>query len=305
MTHADEGGLFCKEKLNDFLDYKKQISKLKDEIVAYETRIEATGRNTKETELKEKVEEHSKYENLIRRNKKDLKDQKTLREEAEEDLASIEAKIKKASEHKDEINDLEKSLKFSKRLSEIIQKTKDEHLKDLLNNVNKSATSYLRNVTTDSQRFHRIEIDTDYEINIYTKDGFKLSWDNDDINKGNAQTAILGFVVGVSEHIDKSLPFVMDNPLMRLDEDFEEGTVVELCKRTHQLILHLIPKKEYDDEVFNDIFKPRLNSQNFIHRVEGTTAALLDDKIATIDNYETAEMIPYRSFRKKHNYEDK
>ena len=76
---------------------------------------------------------------------------------------------------------------------------------------------------------------------------------------------MLSFFLGLSQFLEKGIPYVIDNPLIRLDPGHDKRLIDQLNKSNNQIILHLIPGKEYTSENYKWL-KHNLNTQNWIYR---------------------------------------
>jgi len=146
---------------------------------------------------------------------------------------------------------------------DISKKTREDFLDDLLSYVNKAASEFLRGTVKETNRFHSIEIDSNYKFKVKQKNDKPL--EEKQINRGNLQISMMSFFFGLSKFLGKEIPYVIDDPLLRLDPGHDKRLIEQLSKTNDQLIFHMIPGKEYTTDSFNWL-KPYINIQNWLYR---------------------------------------
>ena len=159
----------------------------------------------------------------------------------------------------------------------ISKQAREEFLSTLINFVNKKASEFMRNTVKDTNRFFSMEIDTNYQFTVRQKNGVKLK--PEQINKGTLTISMLSFFFGLSNYLEKEIPYVIDNPMIRLDPGHDKRLVEQLVESSDQVVLHLIPGKEYTTDSFSWL-KSNINIQNWIYRNEYMQR---DDLISTTE----------------------
>ena len=196
----------------------------------------------------------------MRRKIKDCQEKINLNESQEKEKGLIEEK---------------KNLALT--LADISKKARERFLSTLIDFVNDKASEFLRKTVKDKYRFNSIEIDTNYRFHVKQKNGVPLR--QNQINKGTLTISMLSFFFGLSSYLEKEIPYVIDNPMIRLDPGHDKRLIEQLVKTSDQVILHLIPGKEYTSESFSWL-KPYINVQNWIYRNEYEKR---DDLISTTE----------------------
>ena len=264
--------------INIFGNYKKQIDELnkdfkndkKDfdgtmkELMKVRNEIKKIGDTTKNKELKDKYEKFRKFEKQIVE-KKNLQEEieEEIKEEIEKEIKELRDQLERDEGQEKEIEQIEEKKKATQILLDISKKTREEFLDDLLAYVNRTASESLRSTVKDTDRFHSIEIDSNYKFKVKQKNGKVL--EEGQINKGNLQISMMSFFFGLSKYLRKKIPYVIDDPLLRLDPGHDKRLIEQLSKTNDQLIFHLIPGKEYTTDSFKWL-KPYINIQNWLYR---------------------------------------
>jgi len=267
-THVIETFRYYEEQANkqrdNFGKYKKDFDKTMKELMKVRNEIRQIGDTTKNKELKDKYEKFRKFEKQIKE-KVNLQEEikEKIEEEIEKDIKDLRDELKRDEEQKREIKQIEEKRKETQILLNISKKTREEFLDDLLASVNRTASESLRSTVKDTDRFHSIEIDSNYKFRVKQKNGEAL--EERQINKGNLQISMMSFFFGLSKYLRKKIPYVIDDPLLRLDPGHDKRLIEQLSKTNDQLIFHMIPGKEYTTDSFNWL-KPYINIQNWLYR---------------------------------------
>lgn len=250
-------------KKDAFEKYKKNFDEAIKQLMKVRNEINQLGDTTKNKELREKYKKFKKVESKIKEKEK-LKDE--VRDKIKDVKIEIEDLRKQLTRNKDqekEIKQIEKKKQTVQVLLDISKKTRKKYLDDLLFSVNRTASEFLQSTVKDTYRFHSIEIDSDYQFKVKQKNGKPL--EESQINRGNLQISMMSFFFGLSKFLGKEIPYIIDDPLLRLDPGHDKRLIEQLSKTNDQLVFHMIPGKEYTTESFNWL-KPHINTQNWLFR---------------------------------------
>ena len=245
----------------DFKEYQKYFVKKMNELMTLRNKIRRIGETTRNRELKGKYEEFRKKEKRIKELKQTQADIDYQIREIQEEIENLRKQLKKDKEQKKEIEQIEKKKMQTQILLGITKNTRRKFLFNLLNNVNKTASEFLRSTVRDTHRFHFIEIDSDYQLIVKQRDGESLP--DSQINRGNLQISMMSFFFGLSQFLEKEIPYVIDDPFLRLDPGHDKRLIEQLSKTNEQLVFHMIPGKEYTTHSF-DWLSPHINIQNWL-----------------------------------------
>lgn len=192
-------------------------------------------------------------------------------EETETELAKIEkikdelekgGKIDKANQIK--IEKITKDIEKIDTMKIIVNKSKKVFLSKLLEAVNADASEFFRSVRKrDETRLHSLVIDSDYML--YIKNASNEIINLKTINKGNMQIALMAFFFGLSKFLKFTLPYVIDDPSIRLDPGHDRRLLQHLCNSEQQIIMHMIPGREYTEHSYGWL-EPYINTQNWINK---------------------------------------
>lgn len=273
--------------LLNFSDYKKKFKKIQGDLFLVQNKLELMGETEENKELKNKYEEYVKLDRGIKENREGISEIRQILNKLKEEKEKINKNIELNNETKEEKNMIEKKIELVLDFYNIIKESKKDFLKDLLDTVNIEASNFLRNVTKDKLRYHSVEIDHDYDFNVKTKQGNILK--DSQMNRGNLQIAMMSFFFALSKYLPKKIPYVIDDPLIRLDIGHERRLIEELSKTNEQIILHMIPIREYSAESYKWI-QPFLNHQNWIDRKKHRN---IDIEYSYIESKEPDKLIKF------------
>ncbi|HUS49056.1 MAG TPA: AAA family ATPase [Candidatus Paceibacterota bacterium] len=275
-----------KEIEEKFENFRTRYKEAKEELLKTINRIKLKGETTKTKELKEKIEKFKELENQINIRKNRMEEIEEKKREKKNEHKELIEKIKMSEEQESEVKKLKNKQEFVRRLSLISDKAKKEFLSGIINYINTNSSNSLRNIVRDTKRFNSIEIDNDYSFKIKRENGEELK--QNQINRGTLTISMLSFFFGLSQYLEKGIPYIIDNPLIRLDPGHDKRLIEELSKHKNQIILHLIPGKEYTKESYNWL-KSKINMQNWIQRYE-----FMDkDLISSVDSQDKYKFIEF------------
>jgi len=280
-----------KELINSHKDGFKQFCKeckeIKSLFFKIQNQIDQIGETEGTKQTKEKYEQFKEIEKTVET--KEIEKRGTLekKQEIEKRIGEYREKLEFDEKQKKEKEKLEKKKEYVKDLLEVSKETREKFLSKLINFINERASESLRNTVKDINRFHSIEINTNYEFKVKQKNGEILK--QSQINKGTLTISMLSFFFGLSSFLEKEIPYVIDNPMIRLDPGHDKRLIEQLIKKSDQVILHIIPGKEYTTDSFSWL-KPNINVQNWIYRNEYQQR---DDLISTTERQDESQIIKF------------
>ena len=248
-----------------FGKYKKDFDTTIKELMKVRNKIKYIGDTTTNRELKDQYGKFKRIEKQILEKQKLQKEIKEEMEKIEKEIKELRDQLEYDEEQKKEIKQIKEKKKATQVLLDISKKTREEFLDGLLSYVNKTASEFLRSTVKETNRFHSIEIDSNYKFKVKQKNDKPL--EEIQINRGNLQISMMSFFFGLSKFLEKELPYVIDDPLLRLDPGHDKRLIEQLSKTNDQLIFHMIPGKEYTTDSF-DWLKLHINTQNWLYREE-------------------------------------
>ena len=146
----------------------------------------------------------------------------------------------------------EKRLKFIKYLKKISTSLKDEISEDMHHKLEK-ITSDLFTEMHWKTIYDHVEIDENYTVTVYQKDGDINS--ANDLSTGGTLTLALAFTLALNSLSGFDLPIVIDTPMGNLDEDIQMNIAEFLpnYSKDKQITL-LVKSKEYTKEFRSAVY---------------------------------------------------
>lgn len=246
-----------------FMDMKKDLDDKQDQLLKVRSDISQIGETLENKELVDKWKELEKIDKRIGQKKDILEKTESRLDELDKDIVSLGQDMKQDTELREVLDEIDERVEFTETLLEASRKARSDFLKELLSAVNKTSSEFLRATVKDKDRFHSIEIDSDYRFTVKQKNGKPLS--ERQINKGNLQISMMSFFFGLSGWLDWRIPYVIDGPLLRLDQGHDRRLIEQLSRTNDQLIFHMIPGKEYTTDNYRWLAS-HVNIQNWINR---------------------------------------
>jgi len=273
-------------------DYRDNYNKLTAELTSARQDLKAFGEKEEDSIIQKNIEIFQELETKIEEAKKNCKEVEIEIKDLQNQLNDLEQKRQKNDEIENNILEIDNKILRAKGTCNIVDETCRTFITDLLDQVTKNASEFFLSVVKEgNKRFGGIKIDSDYELNILDKDGRVMDKDTQ-ISKGTLEIGLIAFIYGLPAEFQQ-LPYVIDNPLMRLDSGHQKRLVSALIDKGHQLIMHLIPGPEYNHENF-EWFAPSINTQNWIEKhpdVKHKTS----DFIHSIQNKDSTSAIEFKA----------
>jgi len=264
LQEMNDYNRIANESAKKFFELQRQFNITFLKLTQSREILKQIGNTEKNIKLKGKIEEFLGIDRKIQ-------ELQPIIEKAERELAQMEETFIKlrnraqvTEENQKRIDNITKNIEKIKYMITNIEESKKIFLKELLEEVNKEATKFFNGVKRgDDPRLNSIEVDVDYKL--YIKNDLFEKLDPETISKGNTQIALMAFFFGLSKYLKNKLPYIMDDPLIRLDIGHDKRLIQHLCNSEQQIIMHLIPGKEYTEYHYK-YFKPYINTQNWINR---------------------------------------
>lgn len=250
---------------SEFQKYKVDYEDKKTKLIKVRNGIKQMGNTTKFKELKVKYKSFVEIEKKIKEKKENREEIQNKFTSLTDEIETLKSNLEYDEEQQEYINLIEEKKEYTKKLLEISKNTRKKFLTNLLSEVNSSASEFLKATVKDINRFHTIEIDSNYQFTVKQKNGDPL--EENQINRGNLQLSMMAFFFGLSKFLEKEIPYVIDDPLIRLDPGHDKRLMAQLGGSNEQLILHLIPGKEYTTDSYKWMCS-HINSQNWIYRTK-------------------------------------
>lgn len=299
-----EGAGIKVRALQEFDESMKKARQTEGVFVALQTRykdarkrlsearnlLKQVGDNEKNQKLKGKVDKFIEYDN-------EIEQLKPILEETNLEISKIDARIgelskdqKATKEAEDEVRSIEARKEVALYMKKVTDLTKKRFLEQLLADVNKNATEFFKGVVrADESRLNSVVVDSDYSLNVKNDKGETI--DPSTISKGNTQIALMAFFFGLSKNLQNKLPYIIDDPIIRLDIGHEKRLIQHLCAGDQQIIMHMIPGREYSEYSYG-FLKPFINTQNWINRARHKGKAISELK-SSVQRMDREKFVPF------------
>jgi len=249
---------------NKYKKLKEKYDGATDKLLQSRNLMRQIGDTDQNRELKKNIEEFLNIDGKISDLKQVIDATQSLLDKINERIENITKKLKTTKENEDKIQEIRKKNIEIDNMISIVEESKETFLTELLENVNREATEFFQGIRRDDDvRLSTITVDADYKLNVKDINGVIIPPQT--INKGNTQIALMAFFFGLSKFLEKKLPYIIDDPLIRLDMGHVRRLIQHLCNSPQQIIMHLIPGNEYQRDIFEWV-KPYINTQNWINR---------------------------------------
>ena len=110
------------------------------------------------------------------------------------------------------------------------------------------------------------------------------------VNSADLELAYFSFLLSLPAYVKADIPYFIDNPFMRLDTGNEQRLLKQLLTLNQQIIMNLIPGREYTPTEFEWLGKT-LNTQNWLEAEQATATSTMEH---TVQNYPINKVIEYK-----------
>ena len=239
-------------------EYPKNFKKDKNKLITQKQTL-----NDRITEI-DNILENMDIEGIVRAQKKLSSLRKSLEttikeigvceesiNNSEKKLNKLRAKEKEELEKKDKHDENEKRLKFIKKINKICKELKKEISEEMHDKLENETSKLFTNMHWKTIYEH-VEIDDNYVVTIYQKDGDINT--ADDLSTGGTLTLALAFTLALNSLSGFELPIVIDTPMGNLDEDIQMNIAEFLpdYSQNKQVTL-LVKSKEYTKEFRSEV----------------------------------------------------
>lgn len=246
-----------------FLSLKKEFKFHQEELIKTKSQLIRIGDTSQDREAKKRFDRYKQIEQKIDAQKNLERDIVNKIEETNREIEGLRHQLAADEAQKQEIKSIDDVKKNTEKLLVIAKDSRRRYLKNLLTQVNKLASDFLRETVKDTTRFHTIEIDSNYHFKVKQENGSIL--EEGQINRGNVQLSMMSFFFGLSKFLGKKIPYIIDDPLLRLDPGHDKRLIQQLSAINEQIVFHMIPGKEYTSDSFGWL-KAHINTQNWLYR---------------------------------------
>ena len=271
--------------------YRDQYNSLTSDLTQARQELKVFGEKEDNTTIQNNIKNYQELENKIDDAKKNCRVVEGEIKELQNQLDDLEQQREKNEEIEKKISEIGKKISRTKGIHSIVDETCRTFIEELLLEVTTNASKFFLDVIKDGKkRYSGIKIDSDYELNILDIDGLVMDKDTQ-ISAGTLQIGLMAFIYSLPAEFQQ-IPYVIDNPLMRLDSGHQKRLVSALIDKGHQLIMHLIPGPEYTPTNF-EWFAPNINTQNWIKK-EPDVKHKTTEFIHSVQNKDSTSVIEFK-----------
>jgi DNA sulfur modification protein DndD len=216
------------------------------------------GRAPEEEDISPLIED---LNNLIEQKESIKSDLENIEEELstlENRYSQLENQIENKLDQKDEKENVSERAKLASDVQDVLSEYREELAKEKLVQLEDELTDRYLALSNKSDFYDRIEVDED-ALNIKVKTKHGDSKPQSDLSAGERQIFATALLWALAEISGRPLPFIVDTPLGRLDQDHRENLIENFFPEAAHQVLVFSTDTEIDDEYYdkleNDITK--------------------------------------------------
>jgi DNA sulfur modification protein DndD len=227
---------------------EKALTEVPDEMESLTSALESVTRELTETERQiGRVPEEATISPIIDRSNElrerkgkiqaRLEDLETEREELERRVSHLETRRDSTIEKTAAVEDISDRAELAKRTRQTVQEYKRRLTERKLDQLEDVLTDRYRRLSNKGEFYQQVEMDPEtMEISIQTKTGSEKQVSQ--LAAGERQIFATAMIWALAEISDRPLPFIIDTPLGRLDEEHRENLVRHFFpEASHQVII--------------------------------------------------------------------
>ncbi|MBR0369531.1 MAG: AAA family ATPase [Methanobrevibacter sp.] len=240
-----------KKELKDIKKYKKDLINKKERLNNRITEIDNILKNMDIDEINRVQDKLSSLRKSLETTIKEIGVLEKAIKDSDKKLKKLYGDEKEELTKKGKYDDNEKRLDFIKNINKICSNLKEEISEEMHEKLEKETSKLFTNMHWKTIYEH-VEIDDNYRVTIYQKDGDINT--AEDLSTGGTLTLALAFTLALNSLSGFELPIVIDTPMGNLDEDIQMNIAEFLpdYSQNKQVTL-LVKSKEYTKEFRSEV----------------------------------------------------
>lgn len=240
-----------KKELKAIKKYKKDLTNEKNELNNRITEIDNTLENMDIDEIERVQKKLTSLRKSLETTIKEIGGLEISIKDSKKKLKKLYSDEKEELSKKKEYDENEKRLNFIKNINKICSNLKKEISEEMHDKLEDETSKLFTNMHWKTI-YEQVEIDDNYRVTIYQKDGDINT--ADDLSTGGTLTLALAFTLALNSLSGFELPIVIDTPMGNLDEDIQMNIAEFLpdYSQNKQVTL-LVKSKEYTKEFRNEV----------------------------------------------------
>lgn len=210
--------------------------------------------------LMRQINEHTEQKGEIKAQIQDLEKQ---REELDRRITHLETERDRKIDKEAQLEEISERASLAKGAREAIQKYRSRLTERKLARLEDVLTNRYRQISNKSDFYQKIHIGKEsLEITIETANGSMK--EQSQLSAGERQIFATAMIWALAEISDRPLPFIIDTPLGRLDQEHRENLVKHFFSEASHQVLVLSTDTEITDEYY-DFLSQRTATQYHLH----------------------------------------
>ncbi|MBT4352521.1 DNA sulfur modification protein DndD [archaeon] len=176
---------------------------------------------------------------------------------SEWELENIKRDLIKEKNRLFEKGDLDRRLKTVNKIKKVLQKYHSNIIEFRVEDFNKSFLTYFNKIARKKNIFTNVELNkNDYSVTLFKEDNKKIQ--KSQLSAGEKQIYAVAVIWTLTKLSRRSLPFIIDTPLGRLDSDHRETLINNFFPKASKQVIILSTDTEIDKK-YMDQLKPHIN----------------------------------------------
>lgn len=241
----------------------RALNDVPDEFAVIHSEIEANVRELQEVESRlgkapdedvlspmyEDLQELTEEKGSIKQELADLEEQIST---TQTKLDRVSSQIQSKLEEKSRRNDVSDRANLASDVRNAVQDFRDELAREKLQRLESVLSEYYITLSNKSGFYDKVKIDQEtLDITIQTRHGTQKS--HSELSAGERQIFATSLLWALAEISGRPLPFIIDTPLGRLDQDHRKNLITNFFPEAADQVLIFSTDTEIDDEQYEEL----------------------------------------------------
>lgn len=170
----------------------------------------------------------------------------------ENNIGNLEKQIQNKLSKKSKMEDVPKRAELASEVKDVVSEYREELAKEKLRRLEDVLSEKYLSLSNKSDFYEGVEIDEE-SLDIRIETGKETSKPQSDLSAGERQIFATSLLWALAEISGRSLPFIIDTPLGRLDQDHRDNIVGNFFPEAAHQVIVLSTDTEVDDDHYDTL----------------------------------------------------
>lgn len=247
----------------------REVYKLTQEIKQLEQQLKDAGdMSTKQrAEFERLLDEEENYKNSLITFQVELRNLETQKKNTSNELTKIDTKIKQLENNVRQADDIDRQIKFAKRLGSALNEVKERLKSQKRADLEESYNRHLKQLLDSNSLITEVKINEHFEISYLDVQQKKVGMST--VSAGMKQLSATALLWGLKEISARDIPLIIDTPMGRIDRQHQDNLLQKYYPKVGKQVI-LLPTDSELDERKHALLKPYIYREYHLSNPHGT-----------------------------------